>query len=344
MSTENEHTENQINELDNNFEVTDEMLQDEDDSLLEDFIKPNYHNNQDEDEDEDENEDEEELSVVDKLFGVSDNEEEDEEDSIDLDSMNKFLKKDFQTKEELKSFLDSKKEDNSDDFAKEEAKYEQSKSDLDYWNNFKNLDNEEIVRTNLKNLAIQDGKDIKDEDVLDDIESEIDIMKSNRTLTVNGQSLRSATESKISELNNFKSTFEQKKTQKEQVHQQKIETELKTEFADIFAKKSFFGVLPTQDKIKSAYDKTKDNTFIDSLKDNKKMQARIALFVELEEEISKRTNAPDFNDGVKSIISELGNKKSNNRNFRSSQKTGSSASSNHESNLVNGLLASKPKA
>jgi len=333
-----------VKENEDRFALNEDLINEDEQDFLREFTSQSLEEEQAPVAKEEEEEEEEE-EITKTLFGSDEEEEEEEELDFDLEMLNKKFNTNFKTSEEFKNFLENKKDETENEIEKEEKELNTYQSNIEYFSEMRMLDHESLIRENLKNLAVGNGKDLNDQDVLDEIDEEIEDMKEARTLAVNAQSLRQMIDQKIDGFKEKKSSIETKREQRKAQEQKQKDKKLQEAYADIFSEEHFFGIKPEPEEIKSAYEKSRNSEFLTSLESDTKLKAKVALFLELEDKISKRANAPDFNDGISSVMEEiLPEKSARGKSIRSSQSAGSSKSKSGEAALITGLLGNKPKA
>jgi hypothetical protein len=343
--------------IDDPFEITDQMLN-EDEDISSEFTddlansllgkqsnpKPNPEGAADaEGAEEEEGAKGAEEDAIASIFGLEKEKNQDESE-IDVEAINKMLNTNFKTKEEVQQHLAGKKDEQESEIEIENKKFDEIENNINFYSDLRNLDNESLIRENMKNLGLQNNQDITSEEFKDNLESQIEEMRDKGTLNVTGNQLRMEIDNRMKEFQGDKKEIETKREQRSAEAQKKLETNLISALSSFYKADSFLGVKPTEKNLKSAFEKSKTNSIIDLLRDNPQERAKVALFLEMQNDIASRANAPDFNDGIQSVMKELKPKKSVGSTIRSAQVTGTSATKRGEDALVAGLLAQKPKA
>jgi hypothetical protein len=124
-------------------------------------------------------------------FGEEGEETEKDDDAqskVDLDFFNKTLNKDFKTREELQSYLQKEKE--VENVETEEKTLEDAQKNVEFFSDILKLNNEGLMRRQLEFKAMNEKKDINDEDVKYEIEEALERMKDNYVLDTNADVLR----------------------------------------------------------------------------------------------------------------------------------------------------------
>jgi hypothetical protein len=261
-------------------------------------------------------------------------EEEESDDKLDLETFNKKLGTDFKTEEDLKAHFD--KSDRSDppvDIAKE---IEKEQNAIDYYEPLVALSDEDLMRKQYESIAVQNGKDLKDEDVAYDIDNQIESLKDSMTLDLRADKLRQEIKTQvISPAKEKMLSLNEKSKEKFAAEEQEKNKSLQNAFADIYKNKNFFGVELTEKEIVDAYKGA--NEFVDLLKSDKKVLAEVSMMYKRRDDIYKKASGKTYGDGIKSILDEFSVKKEDSAISRA-QQMGSSAGSEGGDGLIADLL------
>lgn len=337
-SQEQEEQSSNFNDL---FEFDDNQEEDEDNSsLINDFKGWGDDNQEDESNENDEENQEEDDGKEDENF-LNNEKEEDEENQedneIDLEKFNKKLETDFKTIEELKSFL--KKENSSEN--KEEKELEEINKQLEIYEPLIKLDDETLMRRQFESVALQEGKDLNDEDVNFEIEEQIQELKETKTLNLYAKNLREELKNKVINPSiEKKNKIEEAKERRIQEEKKKEEEEIQNNLIDIYKSKQFFGIDIDKEKVKEVYKNVSSGKFLDLISNDKKALSELAMMWFNRDQISKKASGKSYSDGIKSVLDEFSSKKEKDTIARAQQK-GSSGGSSKSKGLINDLLFSK---
>lgn len=258
----------------------------------------------------------------------------------DLADFNKKLNKDFSSVEELKSYLN--KEDHKEVEKESENKLEVIESRMDYISPLldPNVTNDEsLVRKELETVAINEGKDLADEEVQFDLDDKIQRIKDAYQMDIRANSIRKELKSMYDK---FKVDADGIKAQKAQEEKQLLATEKEATmnaFAEIFKQESFFGIKPEKEVIQKAYKDANSGEFINKLKTDKNLLAKLAMIDAYGDQIQKLASTGlTYSDGVKSVHEEfnLTQKQSSGNTIAKAQQKGS-VSSNNSRGLISSL-------
>ena len=267
------------------------------------------------------------------VFDALDEEDENDQEMSDEDlaSFNKKMGTDFKSSEELKkSFnkLDAKNEEEQE--AIELTKYQKN---VELYDEFIKMDDEQLIRHQLTSQAQLDKKDINSDEVKEEIEDTIAGLKDLNTLKTMADNLRG-------NLKNLKEKSQQsadkiidKNNKKAQESSQKKLQEIQSTLTEVFQEGHFMGVEVTKEMMTEVYLDIKSEKFHDRANKDQGLIARLALFERLEEEILKRATAPTHSDKTKSAFAQLvGNDKNKPRNI--AQASGSATGSDVDNVLA----------
>jgi type I site-specific restriction-modification system R (restriction) subunit len=322
---------------DNLFQTLQDGLDDHDDDEDEllNIDKP-FQSFEEEFEEEEYEEEEEE----DKMFpDEEDDDENEEEDDAEfkeeeLTVLNKKLGTNFKTVDDLKNSLKSQEEES--DLQKEENEYKALTNKVGLYDRYIQLSNEELIREQLISEAKGEKRDITDTDVLDEIEEKLQGMIDLNQLDGYANTLRANLNSNKEKAQSSIDKIDNKRIETQNAISKKNTSDLQDAFAEIFTQQEFMGVTVTKEIIQKAYQSVRTNKFFESVNNSQEMIAKLALFAELEKEISKTANRPTHSDNTKSAFQTLaGNGEKRRRSV--TQANGSASSGSADDNLNNFL-------
>lgn len=333
--------ENQEEELDVNFEdeAFDVNFENEEEQNENDFLEKmkdsmsieSTSDNQNENDDDDSNEDddndddqEEDDDDNENLFNLSEEEEEDDDDDlgIDLESFNKKFDKDFKSKKELLDFI--KKDEGKSKFDEDEKILKDSESTIAFFEEFLDLNDLDLMRKQFEALAIQEGKDINDDDVSLEVEEKLQELQDSYNLSKEASNLRRNIQKKVDEAYVSKKEIESKRTQeKERVTKERTE-KIENALANMNSAKNFYGVDVSKKEITQVYKNIMKGDFIKQLEDNPELLAETAMLVAMKEKIHEKSTGLSYSDGIKSVLENY-EKSKGDLKIAKAQKRGSAA-------------------
>lgn len=338
MSTENQNEEqNQSGVLDTESDLFDIQENGSDyDGNDDDYdIRSEFEQEksfEDFDAEDEEDNDEDDTDADDDLFNEDTDADDDstEFNEQELEVLNKKLGTDFKSVEELKKSFNAK--DNESEQAKEEAEYKKLTNNVDLYDRYIGMDNENLIREQFLSEASRAKKDINDPDVIEEIEEKIQGLIDLKTLDSMANTLRSNLQNEKDKTQLSIQKIEDKRTMTEQEIARKNTDDLQNAFTDIFTQGKFLGMDVTKEDIKDAYESVRTNKFFDSINGNQEMIAKFAMFVKYEKQISKLSNKPTHSDKVKDEFNFLaGNAGKQRRSI--TQASGSASSGNAKDDL-----------
>lgn len=263
-------------------------------------------------------------------------------DEDDLAMFNKKLDKNFKDVEELKAFLDGG--DKKDAEKSNVDELEQAENVINHLAPLldRSVTNDEtLMRKEYETIAINSGKDITDEDVQFDIDEQIEKLKDSMTLDLRAENLRKELSRVYNDSKSTKDRIAADKVASEAKMKQTETEETQNAFADIFNREDFFGIKPDKAKLQEAYKKVNSGEFLNRLKTDKKVLAKLAMIEAYENEIHKKASSGlTYSDGIKAVRDEFKSVKetSSARTLTNAQKRGS-AGSNDNRGLIQSLTS-----
>jgi hypothetical protein len=300
---------------------------------------------EEEEEEDDKEEGKEEENAEDFAFeGVAKTEEE----KLDLESFNKKFNQNFQSEKEMQDFFkkeDVEKESSDDDAALSNAENQLSILSplLEVDAQGRNvIDDETLLQKQFESVAMQDGKDLNDEQVQYDIQEQLEDLRSKGVVNLQADALRTKLQNIVSgATESKKSILDKRETVK--LEGEKISKEkLQNEFVGLYNQESFFGVALDKKKVGEVYQKVISGEFIKNLQSDNKAMAELALMAANKEIIFKKSSGLTYSDGLKAIVDEFKSQPKDNAIARA-QTRGSSGSAEGSKGLIADLLYEAPK-
>jgi hypothetical protein len=287
-------------------------------------------------EEEESDDDDDDDDAPDDLNFEEEEESDDDEPDLDLKAFNKKLGKNFQTEKELRDFMNAKDKEVETDT--DEKILNDSQASLDYYKPLVQMNDEDLMRAQFEAVAIQEKKDLNDDDVRYNIEEQIQDLKDSRVLDVKATMLRDKlnnfiqeAEGKVNKINAKKEALiEQQKTEKKE--------SLQNAFVKISKNEKFFGVNLDKKTLTGIYRKVNNGDFLKELETNDELLAEAATLMEMKKEIFKKSSGLSYSDGLKAALEEYDSKKEN-KSHAKAQKNGTSGSSQSSKELISGFVS-----
>lgn len=262
------------------------------------------------------------------------NENDEKEFSEDeLATLNKKLGTDFKSSEELKKSF--QKEEAKDELQQETTKLQTLTNQVSYIDRFLEMEDEDLVRQQFLFDAQQEKKDVNDQDVLDEIDEKIEGMKELKTLASHAKLLRSDLNThKTNAEKSIKKIESDRAGREEEVKKANVEG-LQNAFAEIYEQKTFMGVPIDQEVIKKVYKDIREDNFFKSVNGDHRKIAKLAMMLELEEQIRKRATAPTPSERNKSAFEHLAN---NGKEQKRTLAKGSATASGSDTDLARNFI------
>ncbi len=260
----------------------------------------------------------------------------------DLADLNAKLGTDYQTVEELKSFLN--KSDAVDETASEETELTSAENQIEFYGPLldQTITNDEtLMRREYEAVARGEGKKLADEDTQYEINDKIQELIDSKQLDLRADKLRGELKTAVLDpALKVKSDVEKSRTERTEAQQKTDKETLQNEFAEIFKSKNFFGIVPEKEKIEEAYKRVTSGDYIQKLQSDKKALARTAMMEAYFDEISKKTsNGSSYSDGVRSVVDEFKSRpdKSSGADIVKAQKKGTAGGADASKGLMASL-------
>lgn len=236
-----------------------------------------------------------------------------EEEARELAELNAKLGTNFKDRNELNEAL--RKEETKD-------KTSEIQNEKEYINYFKSLldlnkyPDEVLIREDKKLAAVQNGLNIKDEEVLQQIEDDVQRLVDSGAATYAAQAIRNQLRTELEKKEKIVKDHEDSIELSAKQKQEKFKQDLQEGINEIYKQGKFLGIQPTKEDMLSVYKDISKNKHIEHLKANPKDAVEFALFKKYKDIIVKNLGKPSYEAGVKSALEELG--------MSSSQQTGTS--------------------
>lgn len=312
--------------------------QSEEEVDLTDFDGVEIEDNSSQNQPAEENENQEESEDNDDSLSFEETEENKE---IDIESFNKQFGTKFQKAEELKEFLAKKEE--AKEIDEDEKIFEQAQNQLDFLVPIVNLDDEGLMRKQFETMAVNDKKDLNDENVQIEINEKIEDLKDSRTLSLEARDLRRTLQDIIKQAEDSQKEISQKREAKALAEEKEFKSNLQKEFGNLYSMDNFYGVNLDKKTVQEVYQKVASGDFIKSISSDKKVLAELALMSAVKKEIFKKSSGLTYNDGMKAVLDEYKSKKQQSPAVVA-QKRGTSANNEDtQKGLIDSILYTKPK-
>lgn len=226
------------------------------------------------------------------------------DEDLDIEEFNKKLGTDFKSIEDIKKSL--KAEDVKDELSEEEKNYNVAKSLTESLASILEYDDETLTKEYFFSIASKEGKNVSSEEVKEEIEDRINVLKDSNTLKDFASNVRMNIKGSYEKNKSVVDTIDNKRSEREQKTIRERNENLQNAFSDIFKAKEFLGITVNQQDVTEAYKSIKNNSFFDKVNNNPQLVAKLAMFVLREEEIQKRATAPTYSDAAERFAKELG--------------------------------------
>lgn len=226
-----------------------------------------------------------------------------EEEAAELLELNKKLGTNFEDLNVLKQSL------KSSDNGIVNKEIEDDKRYIAYYNDILNPEKysaKDLVREDKILDAIRSQKNIKDPEVMAEIDDEIDTLEANGMLSYAEKAIRKAYEAELKERTGRVSNHEQSSKLTEKQKEEERKQNIQESINSIFKQGKFLGVQPTKEDMIDIYKDISKNKHIEHLKANPKDAVEFALYKKYREVILKNLEKPNFNAGVRTTLNELG--------------------------------------
>lgn len=280
----------------------------------------------------------------DDLFKEASSSKEDQnnqQSDFDIEVFNKKFGKNFKSEEEVKNFFEGKQENQKEETTLEDNIAEVSNI-VSILQETIDLSDKDLMREQLKNEAKKAGKDVNNEDVQIEIEDELDELESNRVLDTKASLIRLKLEQVLNIKNQEKNSLISKKQQiiseKENSEKQKLQGAL----VEFLNKENFYGMKLSKEIVSDVYKEIRSNKFLESIKNDPKELAELALMKRFKENIYKKASGKTYADGMKAILDEFKIREKDNPIVRA-QRKGSSGASDNSKDLIDSILFEKSK-
>lgn len=343
QGNEDNKDENAIDDYNDIFDVDVEDDFDEEDIDL-DGLDGIEDDSQEEKEEGNQNDDDQKEEEEEENDNFLDNDQDQEEDNEftekDLEVFNKKLNTNFKSTEELSAYMNKQEQESSQ--KKEDLELEKANTAIEYYSPILKLDDESLMRKQLETIALQNKKDLNDEDVKIEIEEELQALKDSHVLDIKADALRNKLKNLNQSALDSKNKIEDKRAAAVEAEKQTNKEKLQNAFLDIHKSESFFGIDLDKQSISDAYKDVSSGKFMERLNSDKKAQAELALLYKHREEIYKKASGLTYGDGMKAVLDEFKSKKESKNVSRAQRSGGSGGSEKSMKGLINDILFEKP--
>lgn len=243
------------------------------------------------------------------LFKESDQDNDDATKSDDdmtqeeLEALNKKLKTDFKTVDDLKKAMGN--QDVQDEKKQEEQQYNSHLRMAQNWKDFAAMEDEDLVRESLTAEAAQDKKDVSSQEVIDDIEDMIQMYKDKGMLASQAKGVRGNLQAGIEKQEAAAAKIKEKWDRAAENVRAKNTEDLQNALAG-FAKTEFYGVTIPDEVVTEVYKDIKSGNFFKTVNNNQGLIAKLALMLRYEKEILSNASSAKHSDGVKDVFGQFG--------------------------------------
>jgi hypothetical protein len=280
-------------------------------------------------------------------FNFDGSKKEKEEAELDLELFNKKFDQKFKTEQEMKDFF--KGEDAKEELDTDDKSLSDSENQLNLLSPLLELndkgkyvfDDEALLTKQFESIALQNGKDLNDEDVQYEIQEKLEDIRSKGVVNLQADSLRDKMLSIVNNATKNKETIlgkrETIKLEGEKISKEKLQNE----FVEFAGAESFYGVTLDKKKVGEIYQKVISGEFIKNLQSDNKAMAELALMAANKEIIFKKSSGLTYSDGLKAVVDEYKSKPKES-SVAGAQKRGSSGSAEGSKGLIEDLLYEAP--
>lgn len=221
-----------------------------------------------------------------------------DDEAAELDRLNSLFKTNYKSISELKESL--KKEE-----VNEEAILIQQKvNEHNLYVQKLRLGNKELIFEDLKEQYQVQGKNISDQNILDEINDRVDSMTQNE-LEYAVRYIRDSMTNKALRLKSDVDAYISKTKLSDQEKIQKRSESLKSSVNDFYMKEDFYGLkLEKQDFI-SSYKDVETNKLITLIENDPKIAMELQLLYNNREKLAKLNNSATYSDGIKDTLDAL---------------------------------------
>ena len=219
-----------------------------------------------------------------------------EAEKNELEELNKKLGTDFKDLNELKTMIH--KEDNQE----QGQQIEEKRNLLNYYETIITKTPREIIFEDERAKAYQSGKDLKDQDIIDEINYKIDDMEDKGTLEYASRTivaeLNTASGKLKTEVESYDS--ERKETQENKIKEKKSAIEKAA--INMYSQDDFFGLKLEKQSFINAYRKVTKGDTIKLIEKDPRLAIEVQLFLDNRKGLSSLNNSATYSDGIKDTI------------------------------------------
>lgn len=211
--------------------------------------------------------------------------------------------------------------------------YDSLKEKVFLYDKYINMENEDLVRSQLMSEARAKKLDINDPEVIQDIEGKIEGLTELEQLNTMAETIRANLIGQKDKATGSIAQIDQKRELAEKEVAQKNREELEIALSNIFLEKTFLGADIKKEDVLEVYKEIKSGKFHEKVNNNQEMIAKFAMFVKFEDVISKAAKSPTHSDNVRGAFNALiEDKKKNARSVANAR--GTASGKDHNDNLL----------
>lgn len=285
------------NQLEDDQNFMDQFVENKPEVIQEEE-KPKDENVQEEEQDdaqeeEQDDEDKEELTLDELSDDVSQSEK------AELEELNSKFGTDFK---DIKSFKDSLHREKNDEQAEQ---IDRKRNLLGYYKDVMKRDSRSILIEDEKAKAAQEGKDVKDEAVLDLINEKLDTLEDNGTLDYAARTILSELANLTDKLESDIDTFDQSKKQTEEDRITDKKEAVEKAVLEMYNQKDYYGLQLEKKAYLDAYRKVTKGELVKIIENDPRIAVELQLFLDNRKNLSSLNNSASYNDGIRDTFDAI---------------------------------------
>jgi len=226
-----------------------------------------------------------------------------ESEKEELDELNAKLGTNYKDLRELKSAYQK------EDLDEELQEVNQDRAYVNYFKTVldpKEYDDRRIVFEDEKMIAQDQGRDITDPSVVEEINAKVETLEMNGVLEYAAKTIRQTVRQALQQKEAKVNAFDEKQSASKQQTEAQRKESIQDSISEIFKAGKFLGVTPTKEDMIDIYKDISNNKHIEHLKSNPKDAVEFALFKRYRSVMEKNLNKPDYKAGVKNTLASIG--------------------------------------
>lgn len=283
-----------------------------------------------------------ELNKPNEIIEEEEEEEEEGNENLDVDVLNKLFGTNKKSIDEFKDLLKKEEEPEKNEINIEKIEVAQKRVEL--FDSKIQMDARELLFEDNMLRFYDDAKksntSLTDEDIeefKETLNEKLDSWDEAGSLLPNAQILKTKLKEYRDLNKNIVDNYNQQKKQEEEKNKEVQTEKIQSAFNKHFEDKTFMGVSLTKDLLLNAYKKIDEGNFIEMIQKNPDLQVKLALFLETQELIQKRSEQPTKSDGIREVLDELKPGTSKTKNLSRSKKTTTTVR-NHGDDFISAWL------